>query len=308
MQIKFILDMLGYPLEYFVGKHLWELGFIKDKSIAQQAFTELKTKGYIRYEDLPLETKDGRIMNVEFISNAYPVNSHKILQCNIRDITARKQTEEALALTSRKLHLLSSITRHDINNQLMTLNGFLEFLHKKAPDPDLADFFHRISKASDRISSMIQFTKEYEQIGVNAPAWQVVRSLVETASKEAPLGQVMVKNDLPDGTEVFADPLVIKVFYNLMDNAVKYGEKIRIIRFSVEESGSDHVIVCEDDGEGVPVDEKEKIFERGFGKNTGLGLFISREILDITGITIRESGVPGKGARFEITVPKGMYR
>ncbi len=66
--------------------------------------------------------------------------------------------------------------------------------------------------------------------------------------------------------------------------------------------------MCEDDGEGVPADEKEKIFERGFGKNTGLGLFISREILDITGITIRETGVPGKGARFEMAVPKGTYR
>jgi len=305
---KFILDMLGYPLEYFVGKHLWELGFIKDKSIAQQAFTELKTKGYIRYEDLPLETKDGRIMNVEFISNAYPVNSLKIIQCNIRDITARKRTEDALALTSRKLLILSTITRHDINNQLMSVNGFLELLHKKVPDPILDDYFSRISKASARITSMIRFTKEYEQIGVNAPAWQVIRTLVETASKEAPLGHVLVKNDLPAGTEVFADPLVVKVIYNLMDNAVRHGEKITSIRFFVVDHDGDPIIVCEDDGEGVPVDEKEKIFERGFGKNTGLGLFISREILNITGITITETGEAGKGARFEMIVPKGMYR
>ena len=75
----FILDMLGYPIESFIGKQLWELGFVKDKSLAQHAFDELKTKGYVRYEDLPLETKDGRSFNVEFVSNVYRVNHHKII-------------------------------------------------------------------------------------------------------------------------------------------------------------------------------------------------------------------------------------
>jgi signal transduction histidine kinase len=154
---------------------------------------------------------------------------------------------------------------------------------------------------------MIQFTKEYEQIGVNAPVWQDCHTLVDTAAKQAPLGKVMVKNDLPTGAEVFADPLIEKVFYNLMDNAVRYGGKITTIRFSAEERDGNHVIVCEDDGNGIPADEKEKIFERGFGKNTGLGLALSKEILDITGITITETGVPDKGARFEITVPEGAW-
>jgi signal transduction histidine kinase len=76
----------------------------------------------------------------------------------------------------------------------------------------------------------------------------------------------------------------------------------------VQESGDDTLIVCEDDGEGIPAEEKERIFDRGFGKNTGMGLFLAREILSITGITIRETGKPGKGGRFEIMVPKGVYR
>ena len=117
-----------------------------------------------------------------------------------------------------------------------------------------------------------------------------------------------MKNDLPAGVEVFSVPLIVKVFYNLMDNAVRYGGKITTIRFSVEEASDDHVIICEDDGDGVVAVEKEKIFERGFGKNTGLGLALSREILDITGITIKETGEPGKGVRFEMTVPKGAWR
>jgi signal transduction histidine kinase len=93
-----------------------------------------------------------------------------------------------------------------------------------------------------------------------------------------------------------------------MDNAVRYGEKITTIRFYALESGDDYIVVCEDDGEGVAVEEKEKIFTRGFGKNTGLGLTLSREILAITGITITENGEPGVGARFEMTVPKGAWR
>jgi signal transduction histidine kinase len=170
------------------------------------------------------------------------------------------------------------------------------------------DYYKKIITAANRISSMIRFTSEYEEIGISDPTWQDTRTIVDTAAKEAPLGKVMVINNLPAGTEVFADPLIVKVCYNLMDNAVRYGGKITTIRFTFEEHNGDHVMVCEDDGDGVVTEEKERIFDRGFGKNTGLGLALSREILSITGITIRETGKPGKGARFEFLVPGEGYR
>jgi signal transduction histidine kinase len=214
----------------------------------------------------------------------------------------------SLATVNKKLTLLTSITRHDINNQLTVQMGYLEILEDMPPGPDRDEYFQKVSTAAERISAMIRFTKEYEGLGVNAPSWQDTRELVDTAAKEAPLGKIVVKNGITDGTEMFADPLAVKVFYNLMDNAVRYGGKITTIRFSVEEAGDDHIIVCEDDGDGVVAAEKEKIFERGFGKNTGLGLALSREILAITDITITETGEPDKGARFEITVPKGSYQ
>ena len=255
--------------------------------------------------ELLLVKKNGDLLPV--ILNAVNMPDGKYLGfCT--DITERKHAEVAFRMANKKLNLLSGITRHDINNQLLVLNGFLKLLQKKATDPAYEDFFTRIMKASSQISSMIQFTKEYEQIGVNAPAWQGCHTLIETAAMEIQLGEISVVNDFPSGSEVFADPMIVKVFYNLMDNAVRYGEKITTIGFSVEESGDDHLIICEDDGNGVPVDEKEKIFERGFGKNTGMGLFLSQEILSITGITITETGEPGKGARFEMVVPKGIWR
>jgi signal transduction histidine kinase len=219
-----------------------------------------------------------------------------------------RAVQVALLLANKKLTLLSHITRHDINNQITVLLGYLALLEKKQPDLTDNKYIRNIDAAAERIIAIIHFTKEYEAIGVTAPAWQDCRTLVDKAANEAALGQVTVKNDLPAGTEVLVDLLISKVFYNLMENAVRYGGKITTIRFFVEEHDSDQLIVCEDDGDGIIAEEKEKIFERGFGKNTGLGLFLTREILNITGITIHETGEPGKGARFEMVVPKGACR
>jgi signal transduction histidine kinase len=224
------------------------------------------------------------------------------------DFTEKKRGEEALQQANKKLNLLSSITRHDINNKLLALDGFIALLHQKMPGSQDEILFSRISETSKQIAAMIRFTKEYEMIGINAPVWQNLKDLVNNAEKSATPGEVTITNDLPAGMEVFADPLIIKVFFNLIDNALRHGGKITTIRFTLEARNSDRVIVCEDDGEGIRRELKERIFERGFGKNTGFGLFISREILDITGLTITETGEPGTGARFEITVPERQLR
>jgi PAS domain S-box-containing protein len=241
----------------------------------------------------PVRASDGRLIGVLGIS---------------RNITGRKQADEALRQANRKLTLLSGITRHDINNQLTVLKGYLTLVENMQPDTLSGEYFRKINAAVQRISAMIQFMKDYEKIGVTAPEWQDTHALVDAVVKQTSLGQITVKNDLPSGTEVFADPLIAKVIYNLTDNAVRHGGKIMTIRFFVKENNENRILVCEDDGEGIPAGEKEKIFERGFGKNSGLGLALSREILSITGITIVETGVPGKGARFEMAVPGGCYR
>ena len=109
--------------------------------------------------------------------------------------------------------------------------------------------------------------------------------------------------------EIFADPLVEKVFYNLIDNSLRYGgEKLTTIRIGYHTEENILIISFEDDGTGIAVRDKKVIFDKGFGKNTGLGLYLSREILGITGIIITETGIPGSGARFEIRVPEGGFR
>jgi PAS domain S-box-containing protein len=239
----------------------------------------------------------------------------------LTDITGKKVLEDALKkeaakllllsnafqAANKKLNLLSIITRHDINSQLTVMLGYLALLNADNPVNPSNEIVRKIIKTSRRIYDLIQFTKTYEKIGTDAPVCRDVRMLVETAMHGAS-GAVRLENDLPFGRKIFADPLIINVFFNLIDNAMRYGKTITTLRFYGEERGEDYVIICKDDGIGIPADQKEKIFERGYGQNTGLGLFLAREILSITGITISETGEPGKGARFEITVSKDMWR
>jgi len=313
---------LGYERKTMIGTSV--LSYVAEElreSVAAK-MAERSEMGEIPIYEIEIIAQGGlrKLVFVKGTQVLYDENPATLLL--LIDITRRKVLEDELTAraaelakistafqqANKKLMLLSSITRHDINNQLTVILGYLTLMENQQPDPVINDYYKKIITAANRISSMIRFTSEYEDIGISDPTWQDTRTIVDTATKEAPLGQVMVKNDLPAGTEVYADPLIAKVCYNLMDNAVRYGGKITTIRFLFEERGSDHILVCEDDGNGVVAEEKERIFDRGFGKNTGLGLALSREILSITGITIRETGKPGKGARFEMAVPNGAWR
>ncbi|MCU0630262.1 MAG: PAS domain S-box protein [Methanoregulaceae archaeon] len=279
--------------------------------VEREKFLEaLKEKGSVTDYPLALKDHNGAIHYVTASSHIYYNKNGEPLGVEgvLHDITDRKRAEESFLQAKHKLHLLSGITRHDINNQMTVLMGYLDLLKTRQFDPESDNYIKNLIIAAERIVSMIRFASEYEEIGVEAPLWQDVQVIISVAAKETPLGEVKLENNLPAGTEIFADPLILRVFYNLMDNAVRYGGKITTIRFSADYHGTDLVIRCEDDGIGIPEEEKEKIFERGFGQTHGLGLALSREILAITGIRIEETGESGVGARFEIVVPKGMYK
>ncbi len=219
------------------------------------------------------------------------------------DVTMRKRAEVALQVVNKKLNLLSSITRHDIKNQLMVLDGNLTLMAKRHLAPASKELLRKSESAVDRISAMIDFTKEYENVGVQAPIWQNVRSLIEEEAKNVVLGPIKLGNDVPIGIEVYADPLTAKMFHNLIDNAMRHGVKVTSLHFFMEEIDGDRAIICEDDGIGISSDMKKELFTQGSGKSHGFGLFLSSEILSITGISIEENGEPGKGAKFVIKVP-----
>ena len=229
--------------------------------------------------------------------------------CELTEINTRlDSSQKAFEIANKKLNLLSSITRHDIKNQLMGILGFIELSKEITTDPEMLHFIEQEETGAQTIHRQIEFTKNYEDIGVHAPQWQNIGMQVNALRSIKPDFQIAISSAL-DEVEIFADPLLEKVFLNLIDNSRRHGERVKHISFSTMQYGQgDIAIVYEDDGIGVQESDKERIFKKGFGKNTGLGLFLSREILSITGLMMKETGIYGKGVRFEIIVPQGKYR
>ncbi|PKG32582.1 PAS domain-containing sensor histidine kinase, partial [Methanoregula sp.] len=301
------LASTGYLREEVIGKTPGELSLFVNPDDITRLVTELRLKHQVRGMDLPCRTKNGEVRICRFSSRVIMMGSTPHVISTVEDVTEGMKTEDALHQANKKLHLLSSITRHDIKNQLMTLDGYVSLMDKKSPagcEQEIA----RIRKVSRQISGMIQFTKDYQQVGIASPVWMDIRALVNDAEKGVSQMAVTVRNDIPAGTEVYADPLIAKVFFNLVDNAVRHGGSVTTIRFSLAPHDGKSTIVCEDDGTGIAPEMKKKLFQKGFGKNNGFGLFLSREVLDITGITIQETGEPGKGARFEMSIPNESFR
>jgi signal transduction histidine kinase len=156
------------------------------------------------------------------------------------------------------------------------------------------------------IETDIRFAAEYQRMGSSPPAWQDPAPLILACAADLGAGGI-VEVEIAS-LQVYADPMLGKVFCNLIANALDHGERVSRIAFTTEERDGGLVIVCEDNGIGIPPGEKEIIFSSGYGKHHGYGLFLIREILAITGILIQETGEAGKGARFEIYFPEGKYK
>jgi signal transduction histidine kinase len=218
--------------------------------------------------------------------------------------------EKALAEANKKLQLMASITRHDLLNQLTAIREYLELsaINRTRNEGNAWTMVASATAIVNQTINTVEFTGEYQKIGIKSPVWKNARQLVDESGKYTNLGSVRLENVIPAPVEVYADPLIEKVFFNLIDNAIRYGKKTTTIRFRFVENETGGTIICEDDGVGIDTDEKEKIFAYEYGMNTGLGLFLAREILTITGIAIRETGIPGKGARFEMKCPKEAVR
>ena len=305
------MEMLGYTRDEVIGRWFGDFLAPESREMFRTIFGKFKESGAVNNVELRIQKKDGNELAVSWTGRiGHNLNgSFRQTYCIIEDITERKRAEEALRQANKQLNLLSSITRHDILNQLLVLKGYLELSHEVIDNPTtIIEYIKKVEKAANTIEHQIRFTKDYQELGVAPPEWQSVNASINKVLSKLPMRDVRVEPD-PANLEIYADPLFEKVFYNLIDNALKYGgDQMKTIRVSSQESDRGHIIVCEDDGVGISAEDKKRLFTKGFGKNTGLGLFLSREILTITGITITENGEPGKGARFEILVPAGMWR
>jgi PAS domain S-box-containing protein len=226
----------------------------------------------------------------------------------IVDISEQVRLEKALELTNQKLNMMNSVTRHDVLNSITGVLGLCDMLAATTTDAGAKGLAAEIRGQVIRIKEQILFTRDYQNVGVKAPQWQSVRESAGNAASA--IGGETFRLHLP-GTdyEVYADPLFGRAFYNLIDNSLRHGGSVRNISVDTEATPDGNLIIrYRDDGNGIPADEKVKIFDQGYGKNTGFGLFFIREVLAITCLSIRETGKYGSGALFEITVPKGAWR
>jgi PAS domain S-box-containing protein len=315
-----VCEMLGYSPEEFLQMSIQDLDVPEQQANVAAISDLLFSRKYAIFET-ELIKKDRQRIPVEISSRLFELQGKPTVLAFIRDITDRKATElamenysleltrfaEILQKTNDKLNLMNSITRHDILNQLTLILGYLELMKEQYQEPELQKYIGAELRAAQTIQKQIMFTKEYQDIGSQHPKWFNLNSVILSAATGLSLAPIRLSVDC-NQFEILADPLLEKVFYTLLENAIRHGKKVTDIVFSCLEQENGLIVIYEDNGAGIPADHKKDIFNQKYFQHTGYGLFLSTTILNITGISIRECGEPGKGARFEILVPKGAYR
>jgi len=247
---------------------------------------------YIDFSIKPVKDESGRVI---------------LLIPEGRDITERKRADEALNQATKKLNLLNSITFTDIQNAIFSLSGYFELENRVTRDEKTQQYLGKQIGIVQKITESLKFANLFQGLGIKSPAWQNVEQSFLQGISHLDISQFCRQLNIK-GLEIYADPLLENVFFTLAENVALHGKTATEITFRYQESPEGLTIIFEDNGVGIPSGMKENIFDRHYEEKKGLGLFLVREILSITGISIRETGEAGRGARFEIFVPKGVYR
>jgi PAS domain S-box-containing protein len=251
--------------------------------------------------------KDGTIFPADVSADYFFLHGKTVTIFSIQDLSSSRQVSEFLRTANTKLNLILGITRHDVLNNLTAVWGYNEMLQSDVTDSRSTEMLRKQEKAIVTIRNQLESTRDYDDLGVRKPQWQnidvlaqkVLSQFIHTISFSCTTGDL----------EIFADPLLDRVLYNLFDNSFRYGgDQLSGIQISCRQVAGGLDLWYEDDGTGILPGEKEQIFARGFGKHTGMGLFLAREILLLTQIGIRETGTYGKGTCFQFHIPRGGFR
>lgn len=327
----YLIEILGYTYEEFLGKELWEIGIFKNIEDSKAAFLELQNKGFIRFEDMPLETKKGRPINVEYVSNVYLVDKAKVIQCNIRDISDRKRAEENLKESENRLRELNatkdkffSIIAHDLKSPFTSIIGLSELLADQVSKKDYngideyADMIQTSSwRAMDLLTNLMEWSRsqtgrmEFKPVNINLV--RLIEEATALLQESANQKNITISKFLPASLISFADKSMINtILRNLISNAIKYtntGGKIEISAFQGEK---ELTISVSDDGVGINEENLNRLFliEAGGStrgtrdeEGTGLGLILCKEFVSKHHGNIWAESVPGQGSRFAFTIP-----
>jgi PAS domain S-box-containing protein len=297
---------LGYSSEHLITLTFGEIFPSYTLARWDDAWEELKRAGTLT-DETNLLRRDGSQAPVDMAIKYLEYFGDEFAFCFARDISERTRMERALQLANKKFNIISSLTRHDIQNKITVLLGFLGRAKKKEMDPVILEYLNRQEQAAKAIRSEVNMTRDFKDVGSLPPAWLSIKKVVSEAMVPYLDGPIHLESDLPD-LEVYADCHLRRVFSRLFENAVKYGNRTTKIDVSAVFEDSHLIINVQDDGGGIPPGEKGNLFSLQEGEFGYRGLFIAQEILSLTGITIQETGEFGKGARFEIMVSAGGFR
>lgn len=217
------------------------------------------------------------------------------------------RSEEALAQARNKLNVLNTITFQDIQNAVFTLAGYLALEKDRRDDEEHLRFIETQEKIVEKVNESLKFASRYQNLGLSSPLWQDVGQAFLIGISHLDLSKISRSADI-EGLAIYADPQLENVFFTLAENVLLHGKNATEIALSFSKTPEGVIIIFKDNGVGIPREQKGAIFQRRYEDRKGLGLFLAREILGITGIRIRETGEPGRGAWFEMIVPEGAYR
>jgi len=299
-------ELFGYSLKEIKGKHINDIIVPKDIIEEGRMLDKKAEKGYVYYDSVR-KRKDGSLVPVSISAAPITIEGKLVGVIGLyKDISHLKKVEKELRDTLEKLRVVGRLTRHDVRNKLSVVTGNAYLVKKKLTgDDETLKYLEEIENAVRQTERIFDFARTYELLGVEELVYMNVEKTVqEAASLFSDLKGANVVNDC-SGLTVLADSLLRQIFYNLIDNSLKYGERVKKIRVHYERLSKKQLkLIYEDDGVGIPKKEKEMIFKEGYGKGTGYGLYLIRKICEVYGWTIQETGKHGKGAQFTMTIPK----
>ncbi len=299
-------EMHGYTVAELKGMKITNLDTEESRQSAPERF-ERVLKGERLQGEVVHVRKDGTCFPIEINSRVLSIGAKKYVFAIDRDISERKRAEEALHLATRKLNLLNLITFSDIKNAMFSLSGYIELQKQLATDENALDYLEKQTLLVGQVENWIQFAEMYQDLGLRPPAWQNVNLAFIYGISHLDFTGISRKLHV-EGLEIYADPLLETVFFNLAENVIGHGTTATEVSLWYRETDEGLTLVFEDNGTGIPDGMKETVFERRRERKQGQGLFLVREILSVTGITIREAGTASAGARFEIRIPRNGYR
>ncbi len=272
-------------------------------------------------EMMPLPDKHGQFQTELESANgrrSYLVQTTKMLDISekyqgmiviFNEVTERERMMHELVLANEKIRLLGEMTRHDVLNLLTIINGNLQLLEMKAGDASLAKHVRTSIEASKDIQRLLEASRDYQRLGSQKATWMNLANTVRSGLSSTGISDDMVNMEIGEAGEGVADPLLERVVTNLAFNTLKHAPTATKISIWSENNAAGGITIWfEDDGPGIPFESKATLFEEKLGRRTGHGLHFVRRLLEITGMSIREVGEPGKGVRFAIDVAASGHR